>query len=621
MPTYPNSPLRRLLESFTLLVVSILALISLMIVVALLLVNNSDTTRDVSIAALGSCIIWTLAYRIVSVRTLKVVPDTTNKEDKSKTNRSSQDTILVYGIAGIAFGLGVISVFGVVGQIATQRAVVDQVLVYVPLIGFFPISYLAYAAFQRNVRLERLQLDFELLGVDWNKDLAAQSQHLWNFALHIVLAMAVTLIGLQIFFLPTYPQKVMLFNQFELQQPVLQALRYGFFGSYLFSIQLIYRRYTTYDLQPTVYMYSALTIIGGVVFNYIAFNALSNLAANEAQTGLGSGLFAILAFALGFFPIVTIQWIDQVVHNALKLTQSRSEALPLKLIDGISQFHEIRLRDHGVDNIQNLASVDIPLLLLNTTFNVQEIIDWVDQAILYLYLEPSEIDSFRRSRIRTISDFHYVWKPYYRQAKDAQGNPELGKERESRALQLSQSTAEKLDILYQVTEQGPNLHYVVHYWKNADFTRRIRYFYEVSQKYSPQFSNAMALSFLQNRYNDPDPVITDDEIKNLESMWDEIEHYPIKDDQKVHPDYSLVWAGLAALKQWQLNHPDQSLDNRAKNDEGKKVLKEEALKYANKALEAHNRSQDRICNLIKSLEAPTDSESARFHILPIRAKH
>ena len=41
-------------------------------------------------------------------------------------------------------------------------------------------------------------------------------------------------------------------------------MRYGFVGAYLFAILWVYRRHTTRDLQPYVYLQCTLTIIGGL---------------------------------------------------------------------------------------------------------------------------------------------------------------------------------------------------------------------------------------------------------------------------------------------------------------------------------------------------------------------
>jgi tetratricopeptide (TPR) repeat protein len=223
-------------------------------------------------------------------------------------------------------------------------------------------------------------------------------------------------------------------------------------------------------------MSCSLTLIAGLVFNYVAFEAITHIAASQstAASGVGAGLLAIIAFSLGYFPSLAIRWFNELAYSALGMHPRRANDLPLGLIDGISQWHETRLHDNGIDNVQNLASTEIPDLLLNTTFNAQEVIDWVDQAILYLYLDQSTIESFRRTGIRRFYDFLKQWEPYYCDPKSSL-TPKFDSQKKVRiALQL-QSTSEKIDILYQSIMNAPNSCYVGNYWENVGkLTERTR---------------------------------------------------------------------------------------------------------------------------------------------------
>jgi hypothetical protein len=87
----------------------------------------------------------------------------------------------------------------------------------------------------------------------------------WNYALHYLLAIVLTILGVSLFFHPPSTEA----NDW-LDADTLQAMRYGFVDAYLFSIFWVYRRYTTLDLQPYVYLYCTLTIIAGLGFNYVA---------------------------------------------------------------------------------------------------------------------------------------------------------------------------------------------------------------------------------------------------------------------------------------------------------------------------------------------------------------
>jgi hypothetical protein len=244
-------------------------------------------------------------------------------------------------------------------------------------------------------------------------------------------------------------------------------MRYGFLGAYVFSLQLIYRRYTTLDLQPSVYMYCTFTLIAGLVFNYVAFDAFKAIAGQDNTaniTGVGAGLSAILAFSLGYFPNFALQWFNRVAATALGGSQRRADTLPLALIDGVSELHEVRLRDNGIDNVPNLATAEIHDLVVNTNFDLQQVVDWVDQALLYLHLEPSAIENFRRAGIRTLTDFQSLWKKLCVDRGDSADNQKAKEDRRREIANQLLTTPERLTILYESTEKGPNIDYVKNFF-------------------------------------------------------------------------------------------------------------------------------------------------------------
>ena len=317
------------------------------------------------------------------------------------------------------------------------------------LSSLFPISAIAYLLFQRDTQRRKLARGFWLLGIDVKGDLDRDdletintnfrnrsSDSDWdveaygeyfkklenrsNFALNYVAqsipTILATILGLSLFdwFPRMMSSKPEIFNFTPI---TLEAMQFGFLGAYIFSIQLVYRRYTTFDLQPIVYMNCTLTMIAGIVFNFVGFQAINALTGDQItqdETGLTGGVLAIVAFSLGYFPFLAIRWFNRVGYKALGEKERRANDLPLGLIDGIGQFHETRLRDEGIDNLQNLASTEIDELLINTRFSAPEVIAWVDQAILYLYLESNEIENFRRGGIRCFTDFRDYWGPYFK---------------------------------------------------------------------------------------------------------------------------------------------------------------------------------------------------------------
>jgi hypothetical protein len=87
----------------------------------------------------------------------------------------------------------------------------------------------------------------------------------------------------------------------------------------------------------------------------------------------------------------------QFVQSAFKritgagffLPSLRSQ-LPISDLDGLTVWHEARLEEEGIENIPNMATADIVELMVQTRLPAEQIIDWVDQAILYTNLGPAQ---------------------------------------------------------------------------------------------------------------------------------------------------------------------------------------------------------------------------------------
>ena len=329
------------------------------------------------------------------------------------------------------------------------------VLVTIAFVAYFPCSVFAYRKYQVPTRVGQLSKDFKFLFVEDSKLLTKEFKNSLSpdsFVWHVTLAMFITFIGTWL--LLNKPDG---FKDFATENTV-QAMRYGFLGAYLYSIQLIYRRYTTLDLQPAVFMYCSLTLIAGLVFNYVAFETITDVTGASSNSGAGvtAGISAIVAFSLGYFPALAITWFNKLAFAGLGVTKRHNNEKPLSLIEGISQFHESRLRDNGIDNVQNLATADIRALLLNTTFSAQEVIDWIDQAILLVYLDKESITHFRDVGIRALSDFNASWNRITARPDDKNAIAELSQELKTSPM--------KLEILADAMTIGPNVHYVGQYW-------------------------------------------------------------------------------------------------------------------------------------------------------------
>jgi len=112
----------------------------------------------------------------------------------------------------------------------------------------------------------------------------------------------------------------------------------------------------------------------------------------------------VIAFVIGVFPVVAWQVISGAASKVFDVVlPSLQSQLPLNHLDGLTVWHEARLEEEDVENVQNMATADIVDLLVNTRIPVGRLIDWIDQAILLTQLGPenanAEPETTRRHRL------------------------------------------------------------------------------------------------------------------------------------------------------------------------------------------------------------------------------
>jgi hypothetical protein len=130
--------------------------------------------------------------------------------------------------------------------------------------------------------------------------------------------------------------------------------------------------------------------------------------------------------------------------------KSSSEQKPLSMIDGISDWQQGRLDQEGIVNVQNLATATLPPLVAGTPFDVSQIIDWVDQAILITKADPDQLASVRKVGLSGASN---VLQAAERSLPDL-----------SEATGLSEKN---LELLSLALKSSTNIDLIIQFHKNA----------------------------------------------------------------------------------------------------------------------------------------------------------
>jgi hypothetical protein len=159
----------------------------------------------------------------------------------------------------------------------------------------------------------------------------------------------------------------------------------GFLGAYLFNLQMLTRRYFQRDLKPSAYVSAVVRIV--IVAVVVVMIHQLPLFDGESRHE------ALVAFVIGMFPLVGMQLINRTVALVLKRSiPSLESAYPLNQLDGLNIWYEARLMEEGIEDMQNLVSSNVVEVLLHTRVPVGRLVDWFDQAHLYLLLSPVKHD-------------------------------------------------------------------------------------------------------------------------------------------------------------------------------------------------------------------------------------
>jgi hypothetical protein len=178
----------------------------------------------------------------------------------------------------------------------------------------------------------------------------------------------------------------------SLFEPRLSGVSFAFLGAYFYGLNAVLRGYVRKDLRPKTYSTLTVRILVVVVLAWI----LELFWQDET--------LYVLAFLTGIVPETALVLVKETLRGRLpfasRLRVLDEEPDPLTKLEGIDLYDRARLFDEGVTNVQSLAEHDVVELMLQTRIPVARILDWVDQAILYLHAGPK---SGRNGRDRTLS--------------------------------------------------------------------------------------------------------------------------------------------------------------------------------------------------------------------------
>jgi hypothetical protein len=187
------------------------------------------------------------------------------------------------------------------------------------------------------------------------------------------------------------------------------VLKYGFIGAYAFVTSMLIRRFFQSDLRPSAYATAVFRITLVLLIVTVLHQVMGGTVAVTDRAELA------VAFVIGFFPLVGLQALQRVTSKALgRVVPAVTSEYPLDQLDGLNLWYEARLTEEGVEDMQNLTTMNLVDVMLHTRVPLGRLVDWADQAFLLIHLERVERKTesgaqarlkLRRVGIRTATDF------------------------------------------------------------------------------------------------------------------------------------------------------------------------------------------------------------------------
>jgi len=200
---------------------------------------------------------------------------------------------------------------------------------------------------------------------------------------------------------------------------MMRGIRLGAVGAFVYVLLQLGRRTFRHDVTGAVAMWCWVTLVlGPVLAAAVAF-----LWRADADQGAGWWGTGVVLFFTGFAPRRVIAAIEHAAAELLKIgppSVVQPRLIPLTQVRGIGAEIEERLSEEGIIDVNLLATADPIRLMRNTPFDMRQIINWIDEAILIVTL-PRSWQALEEEGITGAIDL--AW--YYDKVIDAQTDQPL----------------------------------------------------------------------------------------------------------------------------------------------------------------------------------------------------
>ena len=291
------------------------------------------------------------------------------------------------------------------------------------LLSFIPMTFIAYRLLREPLKRQRTRWELSQFDMDSSPDVKEAMNTVEYSLLQYLLPLVYIILILLALYSMTNPFIISLgvwkglledtvdaFGQ-PLTRPAIpldilvgRTMFWCWLGAYIYSVDRTIRHYLVHDLTPNVYVaiakrFTVAFVVGALIGIAIgASNRALQLPFDSSMTSV-----YVVCFFVGLFPEAGINWIKRTADKILQQANAEDSQLPLSNIDGISLWHEGRLDQEGIENVQNLASANLLVLVADTPFDVGLVVDWVDQAVLLMHVAPDQVGALQKAGLRYAS--------------------------------------------------------------------------------------------------------------------------------------------------------------------------------------------------------------------------
>lgn len=188
---------------------------------------------------------------------------------------------------------------------------------------------------------------------------------------------------------------------------VLVVAGFSFTGAYFYSLRILLRSVSTFDLSPVTFLRCFTHTVLSILLAVVLYRSLYGIGDRSPVDGVAS-LWLATAFAIGFLPDAALQYAMQKSPFAFKSRFSELEQhakiIPLTTLDGIDPYIAFRLEESNIFDVQNLAAFNPIMLHIESPYGIYQCVDWVAQAQLCTVVGPEKFFALKSIQVRTIFD-------------------------------------------------------------------------------------------------------------------------------------------------------------------------------------------------------------------------